>query len=483
MDGTLNPKLQLSTDEMRALGYRVVDMLVDHFEGLADRPVPGIAARKDLETILREPIPEQGSDPAEVLAQLRRDVFGNISHVDHPRFFAFIPSPSNFVSAMADALTSGHNVFAGTWIESAGPSMVELVTLEWLCRLCGLPESAGGLFTSGGSIANLTALTTARHVKLGDRMEGAVAYMSDQTHSSVERSLRILGFQKDQMRKLPTTHDFRLVVPALRNLIREDVDRGLHPFCVIANAGTTNTGAVDPLGEIAAICREEELWLHVDGAYGAAAVLSDRGRALLQGIELADSVALDPHKWMFQPYEMGCVLLRDRRLLKDTFHILPEYLKDMVRLEEEEINFADYGIQLTRSFRALKLWMSLKVFGFGAFREAVEHGMHMAEYAETLLRDMPGWEVTTPASLAIVTFRYAPATVDPFNQDMANRRILDRMNEDGFAMLSSTTLRGRLVIRLCPINPRVTDADIQETFRRLARLAKDLDIESATPQG
>jgi glutamate/tyrosine decarboxylase-like PLP-dependent enzyme len=242
---------------------------------------------------------------------------------------------------------------------------------------------------------------------------------------------------------------------------------------VVANAGTTNTGAVDPLAALADYCHQEDLWLHVDGAYGAAAALCERGKTLLEGIEQVDSLSLDPHKWLFQPYEIGCVLVRQARWLKETFRILPEYLKDAVG-KQEEVNFCDYGIQLTRSFRALKLWLSLKTFGGANFRQAVSQGFDLAELFENRLRELPSWEVVTPAQMAVLTFRFCPKGESASEVDGLNRRLVEEMISDGFAMLSSTELRGKAVLRACTINPRTTEDDILETIHRLDQLGKRL---------
>src|SRR5262249_52996150 len=230
-----------------------------------------------------------------------------------------------------------------------GAAEIELITIDWLRELCGMPAEAGGLFVSGGSMANLTALAAARAVQLDDQIRDAIVYCSDQTHSCIERALGVLGFAREQIVKIVSDAEFRMPIAALEQAITRDRARGKRPFSVVANAGAVNTGAIDPLNRLADLCLAERLWLHVDGAYGAAAVLSERGRNLLAGIERADSLALDPHKWLFQPFEIGCVLLRDRSLLKKTFRILPEYLAD-TQLAEEEINFCDYGIQLTPGF-------------------------------------------------------------------------------------------------------------------------------------
>lgn len=467
--------LQLSAEEMRALGHQVVDIIVDHFESLRSKPVSPKFEVAKLKTNLREPLSEDGTPVGLVLQQLRENILGNIMHLDHPRFFAFVPGPSNFVSVMADALVAGFNVFAGTWLEAPGPTEVELSMIDWLRQLCGLPDTAGGLFVSGGSVANLTALAVARHIKLRDQIQNAVVYSSDQVHSSVERALRLLGFDHTHFRKLPSDDGFRLVLSDLQREVAADKAAGMTPFCVVANAGTTNTGSVDPLSDLSQFCREEGLWLHADGAYGSPSMLCEQGRSLLRGIENVDSLSLDPHKWLFQPYEMGCVLVRDRRQLKETFHILPEYLKD-VDLSEEEVNLCDYGVQLTRSFRALKLWMSLRVFGLRAFREAVSRGMALAELAEEILRDLPDWEIVTPAQLGIVTFRYSASCCSLQELEAINQRIVSEMVEDGFAMVSSTVLKGHTVLRMCTINPRTTESDIHGTIQRLDRLGSKLSL-------
>ena len=469
-----NHELKLSPETMRSLGYRVVDMLVEHFEGLPSQSaVPPKGEPTVLRTLLDEPLPQMGTDINHLLDQVVQDIFGYIGHVDHPRFFAFVPSPNNFVSVMADALVAGFTPFAGTWLEASGPAQIELTTVDWLRQTCGLPAEAGGLFVSGGSMANITGLAVARHVKLNDRLEGATVYFSDQTHSSVERGLRLLGFQPEQLCKLEADDAFRLDLAVLKTAINADRGQGRRPFCIVANAGATNTGAIDPLPELADYCRQEGLWLHVDGAYGAAAALSERGKTLLAGLEQADSLSLDPHKWLFQPYEIACVIVKNRQWLKDTFHILPEYMVDVAG-QGEEINFCDYGIQLTRSFRALKLWLSLKYFGQAAFAGAIARGFELADYAETVLREMPDWQIVTPAQMAVINFRYAPQGVDPTEFNHLNKALVEKMLVDGLAMVVSTTLKGQTVLRFCTINPRTTEADIRQTLEKFDALGQDL---------
>jgi glutamate/tyrosine decarboxylase-like PLP-dependent enzyme len=457
-------RIALSREEMREFGYRVVDLLAGHFANVRDGPVGAKADSIRMISLFDQDPPDVGRDPNELLAQLERDVFPNNLHVDHPRFFAFVPGPNNFVSTMADALAAGFNIFNGTWLGGSAAAALELGVVRWFCRLCGLLESAGGLFVSGGSMANLTALVAARHSLLQDHVTGATVYFSDQTHSSVERALSVIGFLPDQIRKLESDEKFRLSIQNLRAAIADDRAKGLRPFCVIANAGTTNTGAVDPLSELADLVAKEKMWLHVDGAFGAAAILSDRGRKMLRGLECADSISLDPHKWLFQSFECGCVLVRDAALLKSAFQIKPDYLRDVHR-SVEEFNPCDYGVQLTRSFRALKVWLSLQTFGVAAFREAITRGFELAELAERELRARKGCEILSPAQMATVCFRFG-------NDDALQTELVDLMMHDGYALLTSTTLKGATALRLCTINPRTTEDDIVQTVTRLDRFAR-----------
>lgn len=462
--------LCLTPAQMRDLGYRVIDAIVEHFEKLPEKCPSRRRTRDELEALLREPPPERGQDPQAVLEQALSAVFANMMHVDHPRFFAFVPGPSNFVGAMADALAAGFNPFAGSWFSGSGPAELELVVVDWLRELLGFPESAGGLFVSGGSVANLTGLAAARHALRRDGAPDGVVYFSDQTHSAVVRALRILGFADDRMRRLPSDENFRLPVAELRAAIAEDRAVGRRPLLIVANAGTTNTGAVDPLPELASLARRHGLWLHVDGAYGAAAALIPEGKAMLSGLEEADSLALDPHKWLFQPFEIGCTLVREAEVLKDAFRILPEYLQDVHRLRDA-VNFCDYGIQLTRGCRALKLWMSLKVFGLHAFRQAIARGFRLAEAAERRLQAGGCWEIVSPAQMAVVCFRYRDPARTPEAVDRLHPELVERMIADGYAVLTSTVLRGRTVLRLCTINPRTQEDEVEQTIARLERLA------------
>ena len=431
------PPLTLEPEELRRLGHRVVDAIVDHWERIGEQPPIRTGDAAELRARLAAPPPEQPGDVDAALDTLLTEVVPYMQHGDHPRFFARIGSPSNPVSAMADALGAGLNVFAGSWVGGSGPAALELVVLDWLRSWCGMPRGTEGILVSGGSVANLTALAAAR--ESGVRR----AIVSDQTHSSVLRALRLLAIPYET---LTTDYDFRLRPGDVAKALQSGP-----PACVVATAGTTNTGAVDPLTELAGL----GAWLHVDGAYGAPAVLA----GAIEGLEHAVSLVLDPHKWLFQPYEAGCVLVRSPGALERTFAMSPEYLRDTL---SGEIAFRDRGPQLSRGSRAMKLWLSVQAFGVEAFRQAIRRGIELAERAQAAVEKTDNLEIVTPAQLGIVTF--APVDGDA-------GAISDQMVAEGFAAPSSTVLRGRTVLRLCTINPRTTDEDVERTIERLSQLA------------
>lgn len=457
---------------MRDAGYRVIDQVVEFLETLPDGPALVAATRDQLDKPAFA-IHETPREIGAVLDQVRDEILKFMARPAHPRFLAFVPAPGNYIGMLADFLTHGHNIFAGSWLEASGPAMIEVLCIDWLRKLTGLPETAGGVFLSGGSIANLTALTVARDRKLAPEHFGlGVVYYSDQTHICVERALRMIGIPPANLRRLPSTADFRLDIELLRSALADDRGRGLRPFCVVANAGTTNTGAVDPLPEIAALCRAEDLWLHIDGAFGAAAMICEEGRARLTGLSEADSLALDPHKWLFQPFECGCVMVRDATHLLGTFHMRPEYLKD-IEGSLHQPNYWDYGPELTRPFRALKLWMTLQVYGEAEVRRSIEYGMHLARVAEAHIATMTDWEVVTPAQFAIVTFRYRPSEWTEQQVSQHNRAAGRRFTDSGFGFVISTELRGQAVLRLCTINPRTTEDDVRAVLNELNRVASE----------
>lgn len=466
-------RLELSKDDMRQLGYQAIDAIVDHFDDQNNKLPVASATRAEMDHLFLEKAPEEPTEANEILDFILKEVLPKSNIVTHPKSYSFVPGPSNYVSVIGDILATGFNVFAGGWVGSPAAAELEIVTMNWLLKLFKFPaKKGGGIFTSGGSMANLTALVTARQQCCDDDFSKAIIYMSDQAHSSNIKAIRVLGFKKEQIRIIPTDLEFKMAINKLKNAIAKDKLEGLKPFCIIASAGTTNTGTVDPLNEISAICKKESIWFHIDGAYGGAAILSKLGKKVLSGIEKADSLTIDPHKWMFQPYEMGCLLVRNHKWLSRTFSEKPEYLRD-IEGNASEINFYDHGIQLTRRFRALKLYMSVKTFGLSAFRKAIDYNITLAEQVEKGLRESPNWEVISQATLAVLNFRYHPikSGLSEKEIDQLNQFISEEIVKSKEALLVTTVLQHQVVLRMCLINPRTTLSDVKDTLHKCEALA------------
>ena len=467
--------------EMRRSGYRVVDAIVDRWSGLDEEPPWQAATREVTESLLHGPPPEQGRELGPLLHTVLHDVMPLAGRTDHPRFLAFVPSSPSWASVLASFLVSGYNVFQGTWFESAGPSQIELTVTGWIRDWLGYPEGAGGLFTSGGSAANLMAVVAAREA--AGNPERGTLYMSDQAHGSVGRAARIAGIDPDRTRVVPTDEACRIVTARLREAIGRDREAGREPFCIVGTAGTTSTGAIDPLGELAGIAREEGLWFHLDAAYGGFAVLDPGTRPLLEGLELADSITLDPHKWLFQPHETGCLMVRDVTRLESAFRIMPDYLQD-ADWGRRHVNFCDRGLQLTRAFRALRVWLAVQRYGVGAHRREIARGIAIARRAAARIREERELEMLAPQSLGVVCFRYRGREASggsPERIDDLNREIQDRVVKSGVAMISSTRLAGRFSLRFCVLNALTTDADVVAILDRVLELGRELNENPARP--
>lgn len=461
-----NPTLTLSEEEMKAYGYKVVDSIVAHFKNQHKKDPVFNASRQEMDSQFLEQAPEYGTKSEDVLDFVIHNVLEATDILSHPKAYSFVPGPSNYISAMADTLATGFNIFSGGWVNAPAAAELEIVTINWLLKLFKFPtKKGGGIFTSGGSMANLTALVTARRHKCGDNFSKAIIYLSDQTHSSNIKAIRTIGFRKEQIRIIPTDIEFKISINKLKNAIAIDKLEGLQPFCLIGTAGATNTGTVDPLVEMSKLCKAENIWFHVDAAYGGAAILAKNGHQLLRGIQKADSITVDPHKWFFQPYEMGCLLVRNHKWLSKTFTEKPEYLRD-IEGNTSEINFYDHGIQLTRRFRALKFYMSIKTFGLQSFREAIDYNIALANKTESYLRKSSNWEIVSPATLGIINFRFNPIakTLNEKSLDNLNQEISKKVIEAKEAMLVTTVLQKQIVLRMCLINPRTTFADVKQTI-------------------
>ena len=453
--------LALPPEEMRALGYRAVDLLVEEVADWSKPPVRR-ADRATMARLLAGPPPE---DPrgVEALERLFADVLPHAARVDHPRFLAFVPTSGTWPGALGDFVASALNVYASSWLEAPGPTQLELTVLDWFKEWIGYPPEADGLLTSGGSQANLQALACARELRVGAMRDDLVLYVPDQAHSSIARGARVLGFRPDQVRVLPTDRSFRLRPETLAAAVDADRTRGLTPLAAVASGGATNTGSIDPLEEIADVARAGDVWLHVDAAYGGFAALTERGRGALRGLGLADSVTVDPHKWLYQSFECGALLVRERESLRRAFEITPPYLRDSCL--EEEVNFGDRGIQLSRTSRAFKVWLSIQALGLRAFRDAIDRSLDVAEHAARRIVASPHLELTAPVVLGVVCFRrVVPGSGSESETARCNAALIADLEASGVGFVSSTTLHGRYTLRMCPLNHATERAHVDEVL-------------------
>lgn len=460
--------LDLSPQEFRRLGHWVVDRTAAHLATLRDRPAITTGDADGLAAALGLP---DGPAPVEEGLGLLADVaLEHQQHGDHPRYFARVPGPSSHVAILGEWLATGMQAIASSWGGGSGTAMLELVALDRLRDALGLAPGSEGVLLSGGSMANTTALLVARAENAGGvhpSQGPGPLYLSDQTHSSIARGALAMGWPAARIRTLPTDAGGAVLVAALAEAIAADraLPARTPAGVVVATAGTTNTGAVDDLPAIAAICRAHGLWLHVDGAYGGPAALT-RGRAGIAGLELADSFVLDPHKWLFQPYDIGCLWVARPGALERTFAMHPEYLRDA---QGGPVDLHNRSLELTRRSRAAKLWLTLRSYGLDALAAAVHRGIELAEAAQALIDDDPRLTVVTPARLGVVTFAIAGS-----GDDSLPGRVAAAVTADGYAALTSTVLHGRPVLRLCTINPRTTVAEIARTLEFIAAAAQRL---------
>jgi glutamate/tyrosine decarboxylase-like PLP-dependent enzyme len=475
---TMEHPLAMDAEVMRRAGYATVDALVARLTDPGADPVLRRAGAAEMRARLGGPPPEQAGDYGAVLARVLADVLPYASRTDHPGYFAFIPSFTTWPAALAELTAAAVNPYCGAWMEAAAATQVELEVIDWFRTWLGMPASTAGLLVGGGSAANLTALLVAREAA-GGPSGRTVVYVSDQAHSSLARTARAMGLRPGQVRVLPTDDHWRLPPEAVAAAVRADRRAGRVPFALCASAGSTNTGAVDPLNDLADVCAEEGLWLHADAAYGGFAALTAKGRALLAGIDRADSVTLDPHKWLFQPMECGSVLIRDGARLERTFAIHPDYLDGNDSHGEGEVNFADRGLQLSRGFRALKVWMSVQTFGLTAFRAAIQRNLELAEFAQTLVRSHAGLTLMAPATLGIVCFRREWPEADEGETERRGTALIDALERTGTALVSSTRLAGRHAVRLCILNPTSSEDHVRRVIKHFA----DAPAPPAAPRG
>ncbi len=448
----LDPK----PDDMRAMGEAAVEFLIEFIHGLDDAPAQNVEDALDLARSLRASPPEEGGSFDEVLADFKAAAAAAYETCG-PGYLPYIPGGGLYASSLAQFLAMGVNRFPNFWEVAPGLSQFEENVTRWLCDLFGFPAEAQGILTSGGSIANLSAVVTARHAKLGEDFWDGTYYVSDQSHASVTKAATIAGFSRRNVRLVHTDAELRMDVDALRDMIRADRAAGLRPFLVVPAAGTTNTGAIDPLADIADIAAEEQLWMHVDGAYGGFFQLTDRGRERFRGIERADSITLDPHKGMFLPYGTGSLIVRNAAMLRDAHYEGAAYLQD--RAPDGELpNLSEYSTELSRDHRGFRVWLPLKLHGVRAFREALDEKLDLTTHLFDELAKDPAIEIPWSPQLTVVPFRLAEG------DDDANRAFLERINAAKRVYLSSTSIHGRYVIRACILSHRTHRDRIDEAI-------------------
>jgi aromatic-L-amino-acid decarboxylase len=453
----LDPK----PEDMRAMGEAVLTYVVGFIEGLDDAPASNTEGGLELARRLREPPPERGSDFDELLEQIG-DAVAHTFEYSGPGYLAYIPGGGLYTAALAEFLAQGVNRYAGLWQPSPAVVQLEENVTRWMCDLFEMPSSSQGLLTTGGSMGNLSAVVTARHARLGRDFLDGTYYVTEQTHASVTKAASIAGFSERNVRVVATDTELRMDPAALRAAVANDRASGDRPFLVVASAGTTNTGAVDPLDAVADAAADERLWFHVDAAYGGFFWLTSRGRELFRGITRADSVTLDPHKGLFLPYGTGGLIVRDGSALRDAHFEGAAYLQDLPPAGELP-NYAELSPELSRDVRGLRVWMPLKLHGVQAFREALDEKLDLASYLDRELRADDRLELPWQTQLTVTPFRLRDG------DDAANKALLERINASKRVFLSSTLIDGRYTLRVCIVSHRTHRDRIDECIEIVRR--------------
>jgi glutamate/tyrosine decarboxylase-like PLP-dependent enzyme len=487
----------LSPEEFRRLGYRVVDMIADYYEGIRETPVFPVRTPADVMPAFEEPVPVEGQDPDAILDAWSRDILPNSTHMGSPRFFGYVMGSGTMIGTLAEALAASVNTNAGGWKPAPAATEIERRTLAWVSEIIGYAPGAGGILLSGGTMANVAALTTAlRNTAPWDttatglqdpRREGRFrVYMADhETHVSLYRATDMMNLGRDAVRTVPSADDFRMDVAGLRRALDEDRARGDVPFCVVGHVGSINVGAIDPLDEIADVCQEQGLWFHADGACGAVGAMLPELRARYRGMERADSVSLDPHKWLYVPYECGLLLVREAEKLHRAFSMSASYLKGTLPTEYTGHDFFEYGPQMSRGFRALKLWMTLKHYGVEGYRKLLGQNVRCAHHAHRWVEAHPDFQVLHEPTLYIYSFRYAPRRYRSEEEteetrarlDWLNQRIADELQATGRAFVMTSRIHGRTVLRLSICSHRTRPEDVEAVLETMAEIGARLEHE------
>jgi len=479
--------LSMDSAQFRALGHAVIDRIADLFASLSDRPVNPAESPAEVRRVLQSdrPIPHHGADPAGLLNHAADLLFEHSLFNGHPRFWGYVTSPAAPIGSLGDLLAAAVNPNVGAWPLSPIASEIEGQTIRWIAEMLGYPIDCGGLFVSGGNMANIVGYLAARQAGSGRDarkvgLDGARLrlYCSKETHTWVQKAADISGIGTDAIRWIAANDRMEIDVSGLRQQIEADLESGDRPFLVVGTAGTVGTGSIDPLPELAAVCREFNLWFHVDGAYGGLAAILPDAPAALSGLSEADSIAIDPHKWLYAPLEAGCALVRDREKLRAAFSYHPPYY----HFETEATNYFDFGPQNSRGFRALKVWLALQQVGRDGYIQMISEDIRLSAELFRLIPQYPELEPLTQ-SLSIATFRYVPPDLASGSEEIEgylnqlNNELLTRLQNSGEAYLSNAVVRGKFALRACIVNFRTAQADIEALPPLVIRLGKKADGE------
>lgn len=486
--------LDLEPEAFKRLGYRVVDLMTEYYATLSERPVtlPGPSAA--VGQAFREPLPQTGQDPDAILNEWTQKVLPNATHIGSPRFFGFVNGSGTMLSVLAAALASSVNMNMGSWKASPAATEIERLTISWIAQLIGYPESCGGLFLGGGTLSNFVALltalrnqadydTTREGLQTAERPGKYTVYMADhEGHISIVRAADMLNLGRQAIRRVPSKDDFTMDAEALEKMLVEDTAIGYIPLCVVAQVGSINVGVIDPLEAIARICNARGIWFHADGACGAFGAMLPELKSRYAGLELADSVTLDPHKWLYISYECGCVLVREPEKLRRAFSIAAPYLRGTLPAEYSGMDFFEYGPQMSRGFNALKVWMTLKQYGVEGYQKLLRQNVLCARHLYELIERSEAFESMHRPQLFIYSFRYCPrdlkqstgAAADAY-LDRLNQLIADEITASGLAFIMTTRIRERVVLRISVCSHRTTLQDIEQVFDALSGIAEKLD--------
>ena len=501
-DDKTGSALDPSIDEIRQWGGAAIETMARYLDSIRDRRVYPQTTSQKIREKLDHTLPQEGKGIEEFLDTFDQVIVPMSRQNGHPRMFGYVQAPGTAIAALADLLASTLNANLTAWRSAPAAVEVERLTIDWIKQILGVPASAAGLFISGGSMANLAALATARQAKGPDDLasKGAQSfpkamrvYTSTQTHHSIAKAAGLLGIGRDNVRLIEVDERFKIRIDDLVAKISEDLKAGHLPFCVVANAGTVNTGAFDPLAEVSEVARRFNLWMHVDASYGGFAVLGQSTKELFKDLPNADSVALDPHKWLYLPVDCGCVLYRDPETARATFAHDADYTRVLEQAPDEAFAFWDYGPELSRRFRALKVWMTLECVGVRRFAEMIDKDLACARHLEQLVQASDDFEMLAPVELSIFCFRYTgrknKTALVSANEaerkridsdlDAFNERLLVALQQDGSSYLSNANLNGRFCLRGCVLNYRTTLHDMEILLDDLRRLASLPSVSSA----